>query len=65
MHINEALVSLIINIIIVIFFMIVLYIYLCPVKLSFLTSAVAYIQMHSNIIVSLKETLGTLISLEM
>ena len=42
-------------IIIVIFFMIILFIYLCPEKLSSLTSAVAYIQMHSKIIVLLKK----------
>ena len=55
MFIVADFVSLNLIIIIVIFFMIILYIYLCPEKLSSLTSAVAYIQMNSKMIVSLKK----------
>ena len=55
MFIVADLVSLNLIIIFVIFFMIILFIYLCPEKLSSLTSAVAYIQMHSKIIISLKK----------
>ena len=55
MFIVADLVSLNLIIIIVLFFMIILFIYLFPEKLSSLTSAVAYIEMHSKIIVSLKK----------